>query len=833
MKTQNIQRLKNVTLEVSLKPFFQTDDESIRQTAKEIYRQWGPLTKHADQISIMFWAADGSEILDYAGKLEDSFDWSRYVGHANKPFADADKDSREVHLHHFKYLYRDNPPVMTYGILKRITQILKEVGKELTGKPIRVGATFDPGPEFAESKFKYERHPEICMGQTMGKKSFVTCYATLHADQHAYAGFPQGIEEGTLFGKFLGRQAEIFIRDLDFDYLWLSNGFGFGLETWSTIGALFDGKTFFPEKMEDTREKILRFWDSFRAEFHYPVETRGTNFSTGIDLASDASPLKTIYEKYDVLPPPNSPWAALDGDFGLELVGYLSRIAKRPGRDFLFRYYIHDPWWVNSPWLDRYEQAAHDIYLPLACSVIDEHGTTLGPTHLNILTVDDTYGNMPEECPNETIPHLLAALDCASDAPSPFVWVYPFDEFHDMTFGKDRRLAEPFFNDWYIRGAINSGFPLSSVVATDVLLKAQEKNSHLFMGSVLVSPIPDAGSEYETGILNALAKGQSVLFYGPVAHASPKLLSVLGLSLTEGISGELKLELNDISLDRFPEHSHLNFPSKIIHRPEFCAGTIDTILDSTTDVKVLATVNNSKAERIYAVQKILSSGNSVVWVRGTVASFHTPGIHLLEPDDPAVIFPAETILRYALGTMGYKIGVYKHSLSYKLHQTSKTGSTKSPVTTVSRNKNAFYFSGYLPNTNSSLRFSFPWGAPLFVGQEAILSQSETHYYLTRSWHYVCRVFVDQTTDSEVSCTERCAHSPGFTRRFFVTGLEKANLRFYPEVGLEANTIFHHNIQEIYHVCKGTPEEIQGMLKKDASGQFFEFKNITGTLLISW
>ena len=79
-------------------------------------------------------------------------------------------------------------------------------------------------------------------------------------------------------------------------------------------------------------------------------------------------------------PPPNSPWAALNGDFGLELVGYMTpggRVAARQG--FPFRYYVHDPWWLNSPWLDRYGREPHDIYLPLAVGRIGPAGTVETP----------------------------------------------------------------------------------------------------------------------------------------------------------------------------------------------------------------------------------------------------------------------------------------------------------------------------------------------------------------------------------------------------------------------------------------------------------------------
>ena len=53
---------------------------------------------------------------------------------------------------------------MTYRDLKNIIEGLKRVGKEMTGLDVKVGETFDPGPEFAYSAFKYERHPEIAKG---------------------------------------------------------------------------------------------------------------------------------------------------------------------------------------------------------------------------------------------------------------------------------------------------------------------------------------------------------------------------------------------------------------------------------------------------------------------------------------------------------------------------------------------------------------------------------------------------------------------------------------------------------------------------------------------
>ena len=86
-------------------------------------------------------------------------------------------------------------------------------------------------------------------------------------------------------------------------------------------------------------------------------------------------PLRDIFRKVPNLqPPPNSPWAALNGDFGLELVGWLSHIAELPGDSYPFRFYIHDPWFINSPWLDRYGRYPHDLYLPFALTRVEQRG---------------------------------------------------------------------------------------------------------------------------------------------------------------------------------------------------------------------------------------------------------------------------------------------------------------------------------------------------------------------------------------------------------------------------------------------------------------------------
>ena len=501
---------KTVNLEMSLKPFKKTNDEYIRAVCRNVFEQWRPLLKNRETVSVMLWTADGSEILDYDGDLEQKFEWCCYMGTANNKLIGKDEDP-DISLHSRKRFYMENPPVMTYGILKKIVSTLKDEGKKaFPNAVIRVGETFDIGPEFAKSDFKYKRHPEISSGTKLDSFGFVDATALLNEDDRRYAAYPDGIPKDTPFGTFLGKQANIFLRDMGFDYLWLSNGLGFSSEPWDLTGKVFDGKSFYPERLADTRKNVFDFWRLFRKECpDFPLETRGTNNSVGIDYATDGVPLYDIYNAgFNITPPPNSPWAALNDDFGLEIMGHMTRICELPSDGFMFRYYIHDPWWLNSPWYDRYNGCAHDIYLPMAVSRIDSEGKVQSAETLNIISIDNSYGNMPDNCVNEPLPHLLKAEKDIADDIAPLVWVYPMREF--TTAHSEGALYEMYYGDKYISEAINNGLPLNCVVSTDNFLKTPLE---LYKKSILISPIPQT-KEIADRLLEFEKVGGNVIYYG-------------------------------------------------------------------------------------------------------------------------------------------------------------------------------------------------------------------------------------------------------------------------------------------------------------------------------
>ncbi len=500
---------REITLELSLKPFKQNDTASMERICRELFSAWAPLLRDREAISVMLWASDGSEILDYAGDMDTPFAWCQYMGGANLPDL-KEGEPKYTSLHSRRQLYTENPPVFTYGILRELVAILKREGKRAFPEAhITVGETFDIGPEFAESDFKYVRHREICSGTRLDGFGFVDATAILSPDTTRYAAYPHGIPEGTCFGTFLGRQSELFLRDMGFDYLWLSNGLGFSANPWDFTGKIYDGKQYYPEKLSDTRERVFRFWTLFRDACSYPLRVRGTNNTAGIDYATDGVPLHDIYAAgLDITPPPNSPWAAINDNFGLEMVGHMTRICEIPGEDFMFRYYLHDPWWVNSPWYDRYDGAPTDIYLPMAVTRIREDGGVQGAERLQILSVDNSYGGMPACTVNEVIPHLLKAEKDLPDAPAPLVLVYPMRQFTESADGA--LLREMNEGDHFLCDAVNDGLPLNCTVSADIFAR---QDPMLYRASVLLAPAY-VGEAAERALSVAARAGIGVIRYG-------------------------------------------------------------------------------------------------------------------------------------------------------------------------------------------------------------------------------------------------------------------------------------------------------------------------------
>lgn len=798
--------MKRLILEVSLKPFHDSSSASTEAVIRGILQQWDRLIRSSEKISFLLWTGEGSEILDYRGRMEDEFDWAKWIGIANdSPSHSWDPQRRTLHSNRWPYC--ENPSTWTYARLRDLVTSLKTLGREVTGLPVTVGTIFDPGPEFAESSFKYERHPEINKGDIMGARQWVHCAAVLKGDTESYAGFPQGIPDKTSLGTFLGRQSQHFLSDLGFDYLWFSNGFGYSLDSWNVTGEVFDGDRFDLANVEAVNASILQFWEDFRRECpNIPLETRGSNLSTGMDLASDAAPMREIYRGgYHVTAPVNSPWAALNGDYGLEIVGWLSHIAELPeGSAVPFRYYIHDPWWLNSPWLDRYGREPHDVYLPLACSRLEANGAPRRPDSVSLLTIDDSYGQMPDVVPSEITPHLLRALADFPDQPGLVTWVYPFDEYHDWTLGNPTRISEVFFGDWFIRGAVNSGFPLNTVVSTRNLVSA---GIAPFADTVLVSPAPTPGSAWADVLVRHVESGGKLLLYGPLDHLDDRIAEWLDVRAAAAISGEVKF-----STTLRPDQG-VPVPAKMRVRELTSGGGVAVALPAREDVEVLAAVEKDGETRSFALACRRPDGGKLAWVRGAFcADVKAITARLPESDDPAEWFPAERLMRWALQVFGFELSYEKSSAK-----------SSDPLLLAARRDNGWFFSGYWPSTSVRLHWKFPEGVPIPVDCDVFLgSEGLGQMHLPKAWHRECRVFIRQEAGGEISCREQYSGEIGIRRRLLVTGLKDARVSFLPEGGSAPS----FTLNDAY-LGLGTP------VPSEKSGNALVTQAVTGDLLISW
>lgn len=781
--------MEKVTLEFSLKPFcFDMSDNGFRQVAVKLFRQWEALWLDQNaKLQLMFWTGDGSELLDYSGSAEDSFEYARYLGSANGwQKVQQDKPRETQNLHQLPRYFMPETPVWHYEDLKRLIFILKNTAQEMYGQNIEIGTTFDSGPEFAVSDFKYRRHPEI-LGDMLQSKSFVYCYAVLHADDRRYSGYPDGIPEGEPFGRFLGRQAQHFLTDMGFDFLWLSNGLGFGMDTWGMTGATFDGENYFPENCRKTGEKIFQFWDYLREECpDFRIETRGTNHTTGIDLASDAVPLRDIYNNVPgLMPPPNSPWAAINNNFGLELAGMMSHIAELPPHEkFPFRYYSHDPWWLNSPWLDRYDRMPHDIFLPLAIARLNNNGETCTPSQLNFLTVDNSFGEIPDQVPQEMIPHLLDAFRTAPDQPSPLVWVYPFRENHDQVLsGGDG--SEVFANDFSIITAINDGLPVSTVVSSAFLSGIPQEK---FDGRILIAPANISSDAIR--YLLAL-KNTPVIFYGTIKN--PLLLEHFGLQETTPLTGEMTIPGK----------------GKIRHNDLFSGGGVNLKPAQKSASEIV--YNYTQGDEIRPA--MLYCGNTA-WLRISNSVSHIRKNHGGQPVvcDPKEYFYTESLFREAAA-----------HFNWGCRWDKPLADSASPRLMIHINDNAFYYSVFGTDMTVTARCTTPDGAPVFRGADYFLKDDHAVFGLPKFQHWEARIFV-KSEDSIIRCKEETHENIGMERRLRIEGLKDATLTIRPprSCSIVAVTPARH-LFTMYDI----PEPLEIRKEEDGFGVKYIAEHVTG------
>ena len=826
--------LRNITLEISAKALHDPSPDAMDRVLRTMFRQWRSLADRAEQVSVLFWTADGSELLDWSGDFSDTFEWACWCGCANhcpRPENPTPRQRRHTHLFPEKVFPEEVCAPRPYAWLRDAVAAVRAAARAELDREVRVGTTFDNGPEFAISDFKFRRHREVMLGNSLYAGSFLVCSASLHADARRYAAFPDGIPEGLSVGAFLGAQYRAFARDFGFDYIWLSNGMGFGSETWGITGALFDKETFHPEHIPEASEKMRGFWrDFFAACPEAVVETRGSNFSAGLEISTDAAPLGELYASGRIEPPVNSPWAALNFNTGLELAAWMSHVAELPkGRGFPFRFYIHDPWFMNSPWLDRYNREPWDIFAPLSVARLREDGSVQTPDSVAFLSVDDTHGEMPEEVPRDVIPLLLKAMEEGPDRPGPLVWVYPFEEYTDAVSSGfqdnvGKALSRIFNEDFFLGEALQGGLPLNTVISTANWRKLSSSLSSLVTchSSLFILPVSALLSTENMAALDAFAsQGAKFLIYGSLAGAPAALLERLGLALAEPLEGDFTVELADGALgDRaLPGDTFATgaLASRIRVNPAFDGGGLcEVTACPKKQAESCVVARQGTARRILATHR-----GAFAWVRSVTPcdSVNLANQRHFDYAPPTHIFPVERLMRHILGA----------AFGWSLLADASSPTALLPRTNISRHGNAFIFSVYAPDTTASMRVRTPYGAPLLTERETVLANGEAVWHPDKSWRRECRLFADGQTSGVIAVKTSFAAYPGFAGRLRLTGLDGATLRFFPPDRFRETVELSPSPNE-WNMLQ---DPVAPEWEDTPDGPCAVWRNVTGPVFIAW
>ncbi|UKS28727.1 hypothetical protein LOZ80_07315 [Paenibacillus sp. HWE-109] len=806
-------KLKRASLEMSLKPFKSLEPSAIDAVIAEALRQWQPLLDMAETASMLLWVSDGSEILTWNDDLEQPFEWARYIGFANEEMFSHVSDSNDPHI---AKRYTESPVSFTYGDLKRVIASIKRIAKQQYGLQMEVGATFDAGPEFAYSDFKYKDHPEINRAELGGTyvnlKSHYTVvcsWSKLKSDAVSYAAYPNGIPEDLPFGEFLGKQCHHYLPALGFDYIWFSNGFAISYFPWTYLGANYDGTNLGIADYEEISSKMLSFWDIFKRECPgVHTEIRGTNYGTGMDIAKDYIPMLDLYDReYLDYPAPNSPWGALNYDFGLEITGHLSKIAEIPKDTYFYRFYANDPWFWQNPWWDYYDREPHDIYCPLAAARVNANGDVEPPGVVQILTIDTEYGELDGEAAAEILQHIQKAFKDAPDQPGLVTWLYPFREIHETAKADNQATGRVFFHDWLIRNAINEGLPLNTVLGTDTFRMMSEEAKAKMKGTVLLVSTLGLSAERLSEIEELVQEGAHVLFYGDVRE--PALLELLQLTRDEELEGDFQLH---ISLKQ--DEVDNNEPAHLLrHRAEIGDGGLALTLRAGSNAQVHASATQQGRERVFAISRAVNKGR-MGWMRGSLP-FEPAGVTHLPVRQPDECYDSSVLLRYMLQVFGYAIT-----------QKKQNQSSQAALFFVSRHENAFWFTGCKQDTTVQLHLGMPEGVPLFPGQSVQLGGATGLYALDRTFHEECRIFVLQKDRTKVLCRENQAFPTWkrqSNRNLSVWHLSNADVTVFPPVEALQNGLVEVRLNDKEYL------DLSGSVHQDR----LLLKGITGKIDILW
>ena len=161
-------------------------------------------------------------------------------------------------------------------------------------------------------------------------------------------------------------------------------------------------------------------------------------------------------------------------------------------------------------------------------------------------------------------------------------------------------------------------------------------------------------------------------------------------------------------------------------------------------------------------------------------------------------------------------------------------STLLPRTTISRSRNAFFFSVFAPDTTAEMHVNTPYGAPILTEMETRLDQNgNAVWHPGKSWHKECRCFVKQSVPSVIKAKIQHQSLPCYTDELFrrnYSGFVDAEVRIFIDESVEGDLEIITTPTECGDLLRREPAAYE--LERTAAGLCAVLKHVTGCLYIT-
>ncbi|MCS7181128.1 MAG: hypothetical protein NZ891_07260, partial [bacterium] len=400
-------------------------------------------------------------------------------------------------------------------------------------------------------------------------------------------------------------------------------------------------------------------------------------------------------------------------------------------------------------------------------------------TEIAFVTIDTEKGIVSKKQAEEIYYHIKRGIEFSPDESGPIVWIYPYDEYHEIL-NNPKYISHLYFADSFISRSITNGFPLNTVISSKNFVQLYRKNPDYFKEKILITHLPLGDWEFIYDVLDFVKNGGNAIFYGSFIPVKDEIRNMFKIRLEEELNEDFDIE-NKLIEDEITVKLNRRF----YHNPIFGGGGICEICEEGE--KVLLRKNGKKRSFV----SVLNYGKGKIgWIRGSlpfkVEKFsYQP--HVLSPTE---YYEPGDFLRYLLSEFGYIIKFKKYAnLETKDKRNSLTeisvkaivsSISRSPTVLIGKKSNGYIIGGVKPNNEVEIYMKFPEGVPLPTEREIIMDEDKLgKYHFDKTFLSEVRFLIQQDEPSIFQAKE-VRRDFGYTRQLNISGLKNALLIVYPE-----------------------------------------------------